>query len=1013
VEAKGFSTDVQKGITLQVGESPKINIALNMGQVTEEVVVTSNAAMVQTDTASVTQVIDQARMVELPLNGRVPTQLIMLSGAANDVGPANGHSDLTGSKSYFTADSISVAGGQANGTNYLLDGGENMDTFSNVNLPLPFPDALQEFSVETSALSARYGMHAGAVVNAVTKSSTNQFHGDLFEYVRNGDANAIDYFATKQDSLKRNQFGGTLGAPIIKNKLFGFFGYQKTVIRTAPPSSYSYVPTQAALNGDFSQLESAGCQSSGVARTILDPTTGKAFQGSQIPTARFNQQALNFLKYVPVATDPCGKITYAFPEPQSEQQIFGRVDSTLSSKHSLFGHIFLANYSSPGPFSDTNILLTQLRGVIDHSVSAIVGDTYTISPTIVNSAHAGYTRLAVVRGPSPNGIDFSKIGVNVPYEPVSNFLYLTVNGHFTAGCGSCAPADLTQNNTQLSDDLDIVRGRHHISAGGEWVNYWSKITFTTLGAGVFSFNGQSTNDALGDFMLGLPQSFVQGNLHEMDGRQNYYGAYAHDVYQVNKRLTAQLGVRWEPNLWGHEAANRMQHFNQAAFTAGTISSVYTNAPAGLQFPGDPGMPSGFSTNSPWKFEPRAGVAWDTTGSGRQIIRAGYGLFYDLMGLGYWEDATGNAPWGSTVTLDSPSGGFTNPYAGYPGGSPFPSPQPPPHNVSYPSSGTYYTYPHAAHQEYTNVWNLSYEVQPFKNWLFSAGYLGNTTVHVWSGENKNAGVYIPGTCNGAPCSTEANVNQRRVLYLQNPVAGSFYADIFQADDGGVSRYQALLLKGQHRFAQNYTILANYTYSHCISDADSSGDLGGAQTQNPNSLKGEHGNCGFDIRQSFNLSFVGVSPRLKNRLADDLVGTWTLSPILTMRSGTWFSPLTGTDNSLTTIGLDRPNVVGNPYVRNLKTHQWLTPSGFVPNPIGTFGNAGSDSLEGPKDVNLDAALSREFIVRERMKFDLRFEAFNLANHPNFSNPDNTLSDSTFGVIQSDAGPRILQFAGRFQF
>jgi hypothetical protein len=275
------------------------------------------------------------------------------------------------------------------------------------------------------------------------------------------------------------------------------------------------------------------------------------------------------------------------------------------------------------------------------------------------------------------------------------------------------------------------------------------------------------------------------------------------------------------------------------------------------------------------------------------------------------------------------------------------------------------------------------------------------------------VYIPGTCNGAPCSTEANVNQRRVLYLQNPVAGSFYADIFQADDGGVSRYQALLLKGQHRFAQNYTILANYTYSHCISDADSSGDLGGAQTQNPNSLKGEHGNCGFDIRQSFNLSFVGVSPRLKNRLADDLVGTWTLSPILTMRSGTWFSPLTGTDNSLTTIGLDRPNVVGNPYVRNLKTHQWLTPSGFVPNPIGTFGNAGSDSLEGPKDVNLDAALSREFIVRERMKFDLRFEAFNLANHPNFSNPDNTLSDSTFGVIQSDAGPRILQFAGRFQF
>ena len=198
----------------------------------------SNVAMVQADTASVSQVIDQARMVELPLNGRVATQLVLLSGAANDIGPSNGYnySDLTGSKDYWGADDISVSGG------------ENMDSEQNVNLPLPFPDALQEFSVETNALSARYGMHPGAVVNAVTMSGTNEFHGDLFEFVRNGDANAIDYFATQQDSLKRNQFGGTLGAPILKSKVFGFFGYQETKIRTAPPSTFSYVPTSAALS---------------------------------------------------------------------------------------------------------------------------------------------------------------------------------------------------------------------------------------------------------------------------------------------------------------------------------------------------------------------------------------------------------------------------------------------------------------------------------------------------------------------------------------------------------------------------------------------------------------------------------------------------------------------------------------------------------------------------------------------------------------------------------------------
>jgi hypothetical protein len=478
--------------------------------------------MVQTDTASVSQVIDQARMVELPLNGRQATQLIMLSGAANDIGPANGMSDLTGSKDYFSADDISVAGGQANGTLYLLDGGENMDSLQNVNLPLPFPDALQEFSVETNALSARYGMHPGAVVNAVTRSGTNEFHGNLFEFVRNGDTNAIDYFATKQDSLKRNQFGGTLGAPILRSKVFGFFGYQQTIIRTAPPSTFSYVPTSAALNGDFSQLEGAGCQSSGGARAIIDPTTGQPFPGSQIPTSRFNQQALNLLKLIPVATDPCGKIVYSLPEPQSERQIVGRGDSNLNSKNSVFAHIFLADYFSPGPFSESNILLTQLRGVIDHSLSAVVGETYTLSPNIVNAAHAGYTRLTIARGPSPNAIDLDKLGVNVPYQPATNYLRLGVDGHFTVGCGTCAPVNISQNNTQLADDMDISIGRHHLSVGGEWINHWQKSFGLTNAQGIFSFSGQSTNDALVDFMLGLPSNFQQGNEQEFDGRQKLF-----------------------------------------------------------------------------------------------------------------------------------------------------------------------------------------------------------------------------------------------------------------------------------------------------------------------------------------------------------------------------------------------------------------------------------------------------------------------------------------------------------
>jgi hypothetical protein len=1012
VDANGFGQYVQTGINLRVSDSPKINITLQLGQISQQVDVSAAAGMVKTDTSAVSQVIDQARIVDLPLNGRQPTQLIMLSGAANDIGPANGQSDLNNSKNYFSADAISVAGGQANGTNYLLDGGENMDVFSNVNLPLPFPDALQEFSVETNALSAKYGMHAGAVVSAVTQSGTNQFHGDLFEFVRNGDFDARDFFASSPDTLKRNQFGGTLGAPIVRDKVFGFFGYQGTEIRTAPPSTISFTPTQAALNGDFSQLASSNCQASGTSRTLINPATGQPFAGGQVSPSLFNPQALNLLKYVPVSSNPCGQVTYGIPEPQRETQYVGRVDWNQSSKNTIFGHYFFADYASPGQFSTSNILVAQQRGVLDRSQSAVIGDTYTINPNVVNSAHVGYTRLAITRGPASDLINFNDIGVNIT-QPEPNFLNVNVNGYFNVGCGTCSPSYLRQNNFQVADDIDIILGRHHISAGGEWVHYRFDLQLGSLANGSFTFNGQSSNDALLDFMLGLPETFVQGNLQPFNARQNYYGAYVHDVFRMSKTLTVQLGVRWEPYLPGREIENRMNHFDFAGFAAGTPSTVYVNAPAGLFFPGDPGIPKTFTSNRPWDFQPRAGIAWDPGGNGKQVIRAGYGLFYDTMATAYWEDQTGDAPWGTTINLFNPVGGLTNPFAGYPGGNPFPTPNPPGKNQTFPTAASYYTYPTNGSPTYTNQWNLSYEVQPFKNWVFSASYVGNKTTHIWTGEDVDPGVYIPGNCNGAPCSTTSNVNQRRVLYLQNPVAGSYYSSIWQADDGANASYNALLAKAEHRFSDHYTVLANYTYSHCISEADFIGDLGGPLTQDPYNRNGERGNCGFDLRQIFNLSLVAETPRLKSRWGDRLVGVWKLAPIVTVHSGVWFTPVTGLDNSLTGIGLDRPNVVGNPYVRNTNTLQWINANSFVANPLGTFGNAGSDSLVGPMFFNIDASLSREFVIKERQRLQLRFEFFNLLNHPNFNNPDNNLQDNTFGEILSDAAPRILQFAAKYTF
>ena len=357
VSAQGFGTYTQSGIVIQVADNLPINVTLKVGAVSEEVQVTAAAPMVETESTSISEVMDQQRIVDLPLNGRTATALIMISGAAE--GACGRHGDDQELPSSVT---LTVAGGQPNGTNYLLDGGDNNDGFSNVNLPFPFPDALQEFSVQTTGLSARYGVHPGAVVNVVTKSGSNGFHGNLFEFLRNGDTNARNFFAATHDNLRRNQFGGTIGGPVRKDKLFFFLGYQGTRISSMPPQTISYVPTQQMRGGDFSTFAGGGCQSSGKGKTLTDPTTSQPFPGNIIPTSRFDTVALNIIQKVPVAANPCGQITYGIPKPEDETQLLGRVDFTRSEKHGLFGRYFIADYSNPLVYDNTNLLMVSRAG---------------------------------------------------------------------------------------------------------------------------------------------------------------------------------------------------------------------------------------------------------------------------------------------------------------------------------------------------------------------------------------------------------------------------------------------------------------------------------------------------------------------------------------------------------------------------------------------------------------------------------------------------------------------------
>ncbi len=809
VSVAGFKTFRQQGIVLQVNDNPVINIKLELGSVTQQIEVVANASMVEAQTTSVSQVIDQRRVVDLPLNGRQPTQLVLLSGAAVTAPP----SDLASSKNYSSSTTISVAGGQANGTYYLLDGGDHNDAFGAINLPLPFPDVLQEFSVQTNAVPAAYGVRAGAVVNAVTKSGTNQLHGDLFEFLRTGATNARNFFAPTVDALKRNQFGGVVGAPIVNNKLFFFGGYQGTRIRTAPPTNTVFVPTAAALAGDFSTLNSPQC---GTTRTLIDPRGG-TFPGNRVDVSRFNPQALAFLKYIPTSSDPCGRLQLGIPNNSDEDQLLARGDWNQSDRHSIFGRYFFTDLRNPAVFNDNNLLLTTRPGVLDRVQSLVLGDTYSLTPRAINSIHGTWSREHVTRGPASNLPTSSDIGLNVAPSP-GNFPQIFVSSKFNTFCGTCSLAHVFSTSFQIADDFEMSLGNHQISLGADWIHRRLDFQVSTQQNPEFDFTGQVTNDPLLDLLLGTPANFIQGNLTRVNSFQNYFGFYGSDKWRMNRRLTLTLGLRFEPFLAPYDKDGRATHFDLAAYLAGQRTAKFQNAPPGLFFPGDPGVPAAGTNNRIANFAPRAGLAWDPSGDNRTSVRASYGILYDTPPLQYFDRFGFGPPWASAITITSPQGGFANPYLGFSGGNPFPLPTPPPANAAFPAGGQYANLPLSIRLPYMQQWNLSVQRQVGSDWLISANYLGNKSSHRWLTSQQNYAVYIPGTCGSAPCSTIANTASRRILTRLNPQAGRAFSSLSQVDDGANASYNALLLSANHRLSKNFSVLVNYTWSHCISDGD---------------------------------------------------------------------------------------------------------------------------------------------------------------------------------------------------
>jgi hypothetical protein len=986
----GFDTYVRNGIVLQVGTNLAINVTLSVGGVNEHISVTADEVMVDPRSTAIGQVINSQQVTELPLNGRRATELILLSGLAAPA-PAE---DMNSNKNYPTQ-TISVAGGAQTGITFILDGGSHNDPFNNLNLPMPFPDALQEFKVESSALPARYGQHNAAAVNVVTRSGTNAFHGTVFEFSRHYRFNARNFFATADDGLRRNQFGGTLGGPIVQNRLFFFAAYQKKIEKTRPATALRYVPTAAMRSGDFTAFASAACNN-GSAKTLKLP-----FVNNVTDPSNFSPAAMKLLSYVPVSTDPCGSYTVQIPNDNTEIQPLGKIDLKVTDKQNVFARYMNAVYDNPAFYDGKNALTLSRIGQHNVVHSAVLGHTWILSSNRLNAIHVTVSKTYNDRILKPF---FSPVDLGVKVSaPVSGYTNVTITGTgFSIGTGATNPGFFDSTSYQIADDFDLTRGRHEISFGGNWIRTADLTEFYRFVNGENTFNGTIIGLPLADFMMGKSSGFNQTPPSRTNQLLRYYALYAQDAWRIRTNLTLNYGLRWEPYLAMQNRDNQVYLFDMARFNAGAHSIVYPNAAAGLYFPGDPGYPArAVTSNKLLNFAPRVGLAWSP--SDRMTVRGAWGEFYDTSALFF---NTGYQGFGRGSNLINPPGGFDDPYQGQPGGNPFPQAFTLTNGSTFNTFTGWATYPLHIHPTRLHQWNIGVQRQ-MQEWIVSASYLGNHTQHLWGGRQLNPAVYGPG-------ATLSNTNQRRVLYLQNPVEGQYFGSVTTLDDTGTADYEGMLLSVQRRLQSNFSVLANWTLSKCMTDYRQAEYSSTTSPVDPAHPELDRGLCNSDRRNIVNLSGVLRTPKFKGggalrRIASD----WQLSPLVRWMSGDHSTPVTGVDTALTGQGGQRAvQVLSNPYGNKTYTN-YLNPAAFTSAPPGTYSQLHPNTITNPANFQNDVALTRSFSVGEGRTLQFRWEVFNVTNRVNFGAPSSSLNSSNFGRITSAGDPRIMQFAGKFEF
>ncbi|HEU5232778.1 MAG TPA: TonB-dependent receptor [Terriglobales bacterium] len=987
----GFKSQTQRGVRLDANQSVHVNFALQLGSAEQQVTVEAGTTLVDTRESQIGTTVDEKRIQDLPLNGRNAYDLVQIVPGVTNYQPDVATGSRQGAQ-------LSVNAIPTNNTGFYLDGSYDANLWRFGGNLLPNPDALQEFRILTSNFDAEFGRSPGGVVNVITRSGTNSFHGVAYDYLRNDVLNAKNYFDTSVTPLRQNQFGATFGGPIRRDKAFFFLSYQGLRVHTPViiGSSSLVTPTPAEAQGDFSAMPSKFWpkQPNGTFYSC-NGVQGVICQNLLDPVAQ------NLLKFVPLADPTTGRP----PEQSSNANLnsdqgMARIDWQLTPSHKLSGTYFESRGTSLNPTATGNQILSY-AGMQNYEgqYNAVVNDTWLVSSTKVNDLRLFYSlNHYIISNIYGNQHFLPDLGSQAPMGGNYNAVpFFTITGYWAMGTNNGGPNNLPSSSLGAADTFNWSLGRHELKFGGSYI--WDKFASTGGAAsnGLFTFAGTTTGNALGDFLLGKASSLRQNNGVFFRSHSQDPSLFVQDNWRVARRLALNFGLRWEcfPMYTGQN--------DTATFVPNMQSTRFPTAPLGLVFSGDPGIPDGIFKTPFNTFAPRFGFAYDVFGNGKTSLRGSYGIFDAAIDQVAVSNNLVQQPYSLTINV-SKTPNLVNPYA--PGVSPFPY-NPDPSNAKFTSGATIFGLePGADNIPYVQEYSLGLQQQLGSSWSAELSYVGNGGRHFNITHDANAAIYAPGAS-----TTTAGLNARRP-YEPTPTKYTF-GQISQVVFGSNFNYNSMQMTLKHTFSNRFSMLASYVWSKAIAQGPVVNDY---------DLASSRGLSALDIRHNFVVSYIYALPDL-HALGDfgtQVLSGWQLNGVTTLHTGSPFNITSGVDSSLDGNTNDRPDTIGDPYAidngsRAAKIAHYFNTAAFAKVPAGVpFGNTQYNALIGPDYVNTDLSAFKTFkLYGERTALQFRAEVFNLFNNVNLDNPNGVMSSPKFGTIGGASAPRIMQFGLRLSY